>query len=255
MVRLVRTRLDGALELSVAGVAFISVLAWAAGAVNALGYLAIGDVFTSHMSGNASSSILMLVTGRYTDAARRAAVVLAFFAGATGGALLVEGHREHNAAAALWFEAVLLAGAAFARVRFWELLALAGAMGVQNIALAGSALSAHTTHITGPLTDFAGAAVRRAVGRRTLSRDRSHGMWVYGGRVLAFVAGVATGAALFTAVGAGGLLLPSATVALSGAVLWCDVPAAPRSTRRSQTSTAEHREFAEQFNNAHRRGR
>lgn len=60
-----------------------------------------------------------------------------------------------------------------------ELAGIAAAMGAQNIALAGSVLRAHTTHITGPVTDFAGTLVRRLIGRRSLARDVSHGLAVY----------------------------------------------------------------------------
>jgi uncharacterized membrane protein YoaK (UPF0700 family) len=229
MPRLVRVPTTGGKpEVTTAGAMLIAALAWAAGVVNATGYLAFGSLFTSHMTGNASSAVLALVAGRGDQTAARILVIAAFFVGALGGALLVERHRSRSAAGALWVEAALLVAAVgFASdvvldgwARDLELAGIAAAMGVQNIALAGSAISAHTTHITGPLTDFAGTLVRRLVGRRELARDRSHGLIVYGGRVLAFVIGVACGGALFSAIGAGALLFPCAVVATSGAVVW-----------------------------------
>ena len=213
------------LEPTDAGVWFIAALAWIAGTVNALGYIVIGDVFTSHMTGDTSAVLVALFTGHGTHVAHRLVAVVAFVFGATAGAVLIETHREHKAAGALWLEGGLLCAAALLAVGRrgpvavdCELFGIAAAMGVQNIALTGSALSAHTTHITGPLTDFAGTAVRRLIGRRHLLRDRTHGLLVYGGRVLAFTAGVATGAAL-SPLGPAALLIPAAATALSAGIL------------------------------------
>jgi uncharacterized membrane protein YoaK (UPF0700 family) len=213
------------LEPTAAGVWFIAALAWIAGTVNALGYIVVGDVFTSHMTGNTSAVLIALITGR-GDVTYRLVAVVAFLSGATAGSVLIERHREHKAAGALWLEAALLSGASLLALTArrapaaigCELFGLAAAMGVQNIALTGSALSAHTTHITGPLTDFAGTAVRRLIGRRDLPRDQSHGLVVYGGRVLAFVVGIASGAAL-SRLGAGALFVPSVAIAISAAIL------------------------------------
>lgn len=213
-------------QLTWAGVVLIAALAWAAGAVNALGYLAVG-VFTSHMTGNTSGALLGFLSGHGRAPLARLAAVAGFFAGAIAGALLIETHPTQSSARALWLEALLLGGAAST---MWhttgsgmtdlDLVGIAAAMGVQNIALAGSPLSAHTTHITGPLTDFAGTLVRRVVGKRSLARDVSHGLWVYGGRVLAFAGGIVTGTLLFAWVGPRALIVPCLAVAAMGALLW-----------------------------------
>ncbi|HZT76064.1 MAG TPA: YoaK family protein [Vicinamibacterales bacterium] len=214
-----------------AGVGAIAALAWAAGAVNALGYIVVGDVFTSHVSGDASAVVVALIAGGGGDTVRRILVVAAFFGGALFGALLIERHRSHSAAGTLWCETALLCLAAWPSrqtpvVIDYRLISVAAAMGIQNIALAGSAMSAHTTHITGPLTDFAGVVVRKLVGRRELSRDRSHGLLVYGGRVAAFVVGVATGAGL-ARFGSTALLVPAAAIASIAVVMWRAAPAQP----------------------------
>jgi uncharacterized membrane protein YoaK (UPF0700 family) len=223
--RLEANRLAG-LKPKRTGVWFIAALAWIAGTVNALGYLVIGDVFTSHMTGDTSAVVIALITGRGSQIAHRLVAVAAFVFGVTAAAVLIERHREHSAAGALWLEAGLLCtagvlamlGGGTTVITYCSLIALAAAMGVQNTALTGSALGAHTTHITGPLTDFASTAVRRIVGRRDLPRDRSHGLLVYGGRVLAFVVGVATGA-LLSFFGPGALLIPSFATAIGAAAL------------------------------------
>jgi uncharacterized membrane protein YoaK (UPF0700 family) len=207
---------------------FVGVLAWAAGAVDALGFLLLDGVFTSHVTGNTTAVILALIAGKGSHPGERLLVLGGFAAGALGGALLVECHRKHSAAGALLLESALLVATA---ALLWNhpastlvtdsgLLIVACAMGIQNIALAGSALSAHTTHITGPFTDLAGTVARRLVGRRRLARDESHGLLVYGGRVVSFTIGVASGAALFLRVGTAALLAPAIAVALCGVVLW-----------------------------------
>lgn len=214
------------LEPTRAGVWFIAALAWIAGMVNALGYISIGDVFTSHVTGNTSTVLIALITGRGTHVVHKLVALLAFVFGATAGSFLIERHREHTAAGALWLEAGLLCGAGIlasavhgtSSATGLELFGIAAAMGVQNVALTGSALSAHTTHITGPLTDFADTTVRYLVGRRRLPRDRSHGLVVYGGRVLAFMAGIATGSVL-SFVGPGALFFPAVAIAIGAAVL------------------------------------
>lgn len=240
MAELARRTRDGRAVRTRAGIVIIVALAWAAGAVNATGYLMLGDVFTSHMTGNTSALALTVVAGRGAHAIARLLALVGFFGGALTGALLVETHREHNSAAALWLESALLVAAMLmvsrAAPRGLELAVIAAAMGVQNIALAGSALSAHTTHITGPLTDFAGTAVRRLLRRRELERDRTHGLMVYGGRVCAFAGGIASGAGLFDAFGPAALVGPAVVSALIGWVVYSAAP--PRSTA-SSTRPAE----------------
>jgi uncharacterized membrane protein YoaK (UPF0700 family) len=207
---------------------FVGALAWAAGAVDALGFLLLDGVFTSHVTGNTTAVVLALITGRGSHPFERLLVLGGFAGGALVGALLVECHREHSAAGALLLEAALLLGAVGllrrqpgrSVVTDSELLMLACAMGIQNIALAGSVLSAHTTHITGPFTDLAGTIARRLVGRRRLPRDESHGVLVYGGRVLSFTIGVASGGALFLRAGSAGLLAPAIAVSACAVVLW-----------------------------------
>lgn len=215
-------------QLTWAGVLLIAALAWAAGAVNALGYLLLGGVFTSHMTGNTAGALLAFVTGHRPAPLGPVSALTGFFAGGVAGAFLIETHPDHSSTRALWLEALMLAAATAStwqpspalRGRDLLIAGIAACMGVQNIALTGSALSAHTTHITGPITDFAGTLVRRIIGRRSLARDVSHGLWVYGGRVLAFAAGVVSGALLFEWTGPKALLVPCFAVAVMGTLLW-----------------------------------
>jgi uncharacterized membrane protein YoaK (UPF0700 family) len=196
--------------------------------VDALGFLLLGGVFTSHVTGNTTAVVLAVIAGKGSHPIQRFLMISGFAFGGIAGAVLIERHREYSAVDALWLEAALLLCATFL---LWprsgapamtdvELVIVSTAMGIQNIALTGSALSAHTTHITGPFTDLAGTIARRLVGRRRLARDRSHGLLVYGGRVVFFAAGVASGAALFMRLGPAALLAPAVVVTASGVVLW-----------------------------------
>jgi uncharacterized membrane protein YoaK (UPF0700 family) len=214
---------------------FIGTLAWAAGAVDALGFLLLGGVFTSHVTGNTTAVVVAFLTGAAAHPTERLLALTGFGGGALGGALLIECHRHHSAVGALWFEAALLLFATLLvspsrrtpALVDSELLVVAAAMGIQNIALAGSTLNTHTTHITGPFTDLASVVARRLVGRRRLPRDRSHGWLVYGGRVAAFAAGTASGAMLFLRLGERAFAAPASVVLASGILLWRR-PQAPR---------------------------
>ena len=54
---------------------FIAGLAWAAGVVDAAGFLLLGGVFTSHMTGNTAGAMLVFITGRGSHGLDRAIVV------------------------------------------------------------------------------------------------------------------------------------------------------------------------------------
>lgn len=72
-------------DLTRAGVLLIAALAWVAGTVNALGYLVLGGVFTSHMTGNTSSAVLVLLGGRGRLPIGGLCALAGFFAGALVG--------------------------------------------------------------------------------------------------------------------------------------------------------------------------
>src|SRR5690348_2096352 len=95
-------------RLTWAGVFLIVALAWAAGAVNALGYLLLGGVFTSHMTGNTSDILLAFISGHGRASFGRLAALAGFFGGAVAGAVLIETHPKQSSARALGLEAVLL---------------------------------------------------------------------------------------------------------------------------------------------------
>jgi uncharacterized membrane protein YoaK (UPF0700 family) len=142
-------------------------LALIAGALNAGGFLAIGQ-YTSHMTGMVSSASDHLALGQLTLAIGALLAVLAFLLGAASTALLVNFSRRHRPAWAyvptLLLEAALLlvfglVGSLLLpheieRVSLTALL-LSYVMGLQNALVTKiSNAEIRTTHVTGLLTDL-----------------------------------------------------------------------------------------------------
>ncbi|HEX8956732.1 MAG TPA: YoaK family protein [Burkholderiaceae bacterium] len=143
------------------------VLAFVAGAVNAGGFLAIGQ-YTSHMSGIVSSMADHLALREFAPALAALAAWLAFVAGAVTTALLINLARRRGLrsqfALSLLVEAGLLllfglAGANLADMREFlaplTVLLLCFIMGLQNaIITKASGAVIRTTHVTGLSTDL-----------------------------------------------------------------------------------------------------
>jgi uncharacterized membrane protein YoaK (UPF0700 family) len=139
-------------------------LAFAAGAINAGGFLAVGQ-YTSHMSGMVSSIADNLILGRVTLAIAAAGAILAFIAGAMTTAIVVNwGLRLHLHSAyglPLFLESValLVFGVAGASIGvyaplFVPLTVLCFIMGLQNAVITKiSRAEIRTTHVTGLVTD------------------------------------------------------------------------------------------------------
>ncbi len=142
-------------------------LAFVAGALNAGGFLAVGQ-YTSHMTGMVSSAADFIAMGEVWLALSALVAVLAFLLGAGSTALLVNYGRRHQPAWAyvptLLLEALLLLifgliGSQllphqFLRISFTALL-LSYVMGLQNALITKiSNAEIRTTHVTGLLTDL-----------------------------------------------------------------------------------------------------
>lgn len=142
-------------------------LAFVAGALNAGGFLAIGQ-YTSHMTGMVSSAADNLVLGRADLVTSALLSVLAFILGAGTTALAVNYGRRNGARNAymppLMLEAMLLllfglAGAHLRRHEFIDLsltaILLCYTMGLQNALITKiSNAEIRTTHVTGLVTDI-----------------------------------------------------------------------------------------------------
>jgi uncharacterized membrane protein YoaK (UPF0700 family) len=142
-------------------------LAGVAGAINAGGFLAVGQ-YTSHMSGIVSSFADSVALGNTGIALSAIGSILAFGSGAATSAVLINWGRRHSArsvyAVPLLLEAALLlcfaalgANLEIHRVLFVPLTValLCYIMGVQNAMITKiSQAEIRTTHVTGIVTDL-----------------------------------------------------------------------------------------------------
>jgi uncharacterized membrane protein YoaK (UPF0700 family) len=172
--------------------AMLVMLSLAAGCVDAVGYLGLGQIFVANMTGN--TVLLGLALGQAKgQAALRAVVALAgFIVGVAVGAAIVGPGRERSAwspvvTAALALELVVLVAFAVgwflaeaepAGLTVYPLIVLPSlAMGVQSAAVRRLGIpGVATTYITGTLTDLTEGAIARlrpAVSAAVSDDDRS----------------------------------------------------------------------------------
>jgi uncharacterized membrane protein YoaK (UPF0700 family) len=195
-------------------------LAFISGAVNAGGFLAIGQ-YTSHMTGIVSSMADNLVLGAQAVALGGAAALLSFLAGAMTTAILVNWARRRCLsslfAGPLLLEALLLLvfGVVGAQLQHITglivpatVMLLCFIMGLQNAVISKvSHATIRTTHVTGIVTDL-GIELGKAVywngtqasqGPR-VSADKQR-LRVLAGLLGSFFAGAVAGALAFSHIG------------------------------------------------------
>lgn len=174
------------------------VLATAAGCVDAMGYLLLGEVLVAHMSGNTAVGAVRLQRQNWTLTFNRLTPIPGFLVGIALGKLgvlaLQQRRVRHVLPLALLAELLLLGG--FIALAGWrpgarlpaiELLALA--MGIQNAALHQAAgHQIRTTFVTGMLVSFVDESVDWILGRsRGEARPALHaGVWCgfFGGALM-----------------------------------------------------------------------
>lgn len=196
-------------------------LAFVAGAINAGGFLAVGE-YTSHVTGAVSAVTDNLALGRLNLVVTGAAAVMAFLVGAMTCAIMVYlARRQHltsEYALPLLLEAALiltfgLAGSQLSSYRGLlvpvTVMLLSFLMGLQNAMvtkLSGNVI--RTTHMTGIVTDLGielGKLLywnKRRDATSLVLADRER-IAVLGGLLLAFTSGGITGAFGFKYVGYG----------------------------------------------------
>lgn len=201
------------------------VLAFVAGAVNAGGFLAVGQ-YTSHMTGILSSINDSLVTGHVALAAAALGSVLLFLLGAATSAICIHWGRQRRAhseyATPLMLEALLLLafgliGARLEQERLLLLPATVGllcyVMGLQNAMITKiSRAEIRTTHVTGIVTDIGIELGKLLYWNSTVHADRAR-LQVLASLLAMFLLGGAAGAVGFQQLGF------LATVPLAGLLL------------------------------------
>ena len=126
-----------------------------AGYVDAIGYLQLGGLFVSFMSGNSTRLGVALAEGHWQHALEALALIVLFVVGAAAGSLIVLSRFAHRQPLILLVEALLLAAAALAYANGLPNTAVAAivlAMGLENAVfqLAGGA-GLGLTYVTGAL--------------------------------------------------------------------------------------------------------
>ena len=167
-------------------------LAGLAGYVDSLGFLHLGGVFVSFMSGNTTRLAVNLAEGRWLAAGAVAGVLLLFVLGAMLGALVAGGEGARSRSRVLAVEAALLAGAAVAAGAGIAPLAIGLmvlAMAVENsVFLRDGEVGVSLTYMTGTLIKT-GHALAAAV--------RGGDPWAFR-PYMALWAGLAGGCLLYT---------------------------------------------------------
>jgi uncharacterized membrane protein YoaK (UPF0700 family) len=128
-----------------------------AGYVDGIGFLQLGGLFVSFMSGNSTRMGVSLAAEDWTGAIQALALIALFVIGAAAGSLIVlgRGRSRYRRALVLLAEALLLAAAALCYAFAWPNLAVAAivlAMGMENAVFqirGGAGLG--LTYVTGAL--------------------------------------------------------------------------------------------------------
>jgi uncharacterized membrane protein YoaK (UPF0700 family) len=120
-----RTMLDTSRNIALA-----CALSALAGYIDAIGFLHLGGLFVSFMSGNSTRMGVSLAEGQWLHAAKSLALIALFVIGAAAGSLIVLGRGGNRQPWVLLVEALLLAAAA-----------LCDAFGLSNAAVAAIVLA------------------------------------------------------------------------------------------------------------------
>jgi uncharacterized membrane protein YoaK (UPF0700 family) len=188
-----------------------------AGYVDAIGFLHLGGLFVSFMSGNSTRMGVSLAEGHWQNAAVALGLIALFVIGAAAGSLIVLGRGAHRQPLVLLAEAVLLAGAALAYTFGLPNVAVAAivlAMGLENAVFqidGGAGLG--LTYVTGALVK---------VGQLVAAALTGGARWAWAPNLLlwaALVTGALCGALAYHWINLGAIWFAAAiALALSGIV-------------------------------------
>ena len=184
-----------------------------AGCVDAIGFLRLGHLFVSFMSGDSTQSAVAVSRQRWDEAGHSAGIVALFVLGVIGGRVLSRAAGVWSRPVVLATEAALLIIAVLIAPSTMMVVVMVLTMGAQNAVVhrAGHAKMS-LTYVTGTLVSF-GESLVDAFGA---SRDEERWAWVpYLLLWLGLMAGAIVGASTYAAFGVRALLIP----ALSAAVL------------------------------------
>jgi uncharacterized membrane protein YoaK (UPF0700 family) len=126
-----------------------------AGYVDGIGFLYLGGLFVSFMSGNSTRMGVSLADGQWSGALDALGLIVLFVAGAAVGSLIVRGRSARRQAVLLLTEALLLAAAGLAHHLGQQAIAVGAivlAMGLENAVFQiGGGGGLGLTYVTGAL--------------------------------------------------------------------------------------------------------
>jgi uncharacterized membrane protein YoaK (UPF0700 family) len=206
-------------RLSRTGSALACMLAALAGFVDAIGFLKLGGVFASFMSGNSTRFGIGIAEGDWGEAGRFGLVIGVFVAGSALGGWIGHGGDPARRPLVLAVVAALLAGAALIG-DVWPIasgVVMVIAMGVENAVFQrrdGTGIG--LTYMTGALVRAGQELVEVLAGRSRQAWAAHLAMWasLVGGAVLG-AAGYRAGgvAAIWIAAGLAALMIPAVWLA------------------------------------------
>ncbi|WP_312896949.1 YoaK family protein [Microvirga soli] len=197
---------------TVAQIATGGLLTAVAGFVDAIGYIGLGGLFASFMSGASVSLGVGLADGHSDPVHQGVLMIASFLGGVTLATVLASLAGAWRLPAILLLEALLLAAAVVLVSSGWTIAAailpVVAAMGVQNAALQPvHGVRLGVTFITGTLVSLGQALGQILIGRAQRRQLGGHALvWS------ALTAGAATGAILHGAFGLMALAVPAILV-------------------------------------------
>ncbi|MBE7186026.1 MAG: DUF1275 domain-containing protein [Methylobacterium mesophilicum] len=199
-------------------------LAALAGYVDAIGFLKLGGLFVSFMSGN-STRLAVGLAGNPLEAATAAGLIACFVGGVVAGSLLAAATGTARKAAVLALVAVLLGCATYlatAHDERWTTLVMAVAMGVANCVFQRDGeVSIGVTYMTGALVKLGQHLAASLLGRDRFGWAPYLLLWC------GLVAGAYAGASVYQRLGAAALAIGAAMAAVLVVVAWRMGPAEP----------------------------
>jgi uncharacterized membrane protein YoaK (UPF0700 family) len=188
-----------------------------AGYVDGIGFLHLGGLFVSFMSGNSTRMGVSLAQGDWSNAATALGLIVLFVAGAAAGSLIVLGRGANRQPWLLLTEALLLAGAAICYSSGYANAAIAAivlAMGLENAVFqieGGGGLG--LTYVTGALVKVGQLLAAALTGAERWGWVPNLLLWA------ALVAGAVCGAAAYHWINLAAVWFAAgAALALSGIV-------------------------------------
>lgn len=198
-------------------------LAALAGYVDSLGFLQLGGLFVSFMSGNSTRLAANLARGDWSAAGATAALLALFVLGAMLGALAARGEEARSRSRVLALETALLAGAATAAALNRPAITvglMVLAMAVENsVFLRNGEVGVSLTYMTGTLVKLGQALASAVRGGDPMAFRPYLALWagLTGGAVLGALSYGALGlAALWPAALCAGLLAIVSRVSRAG---------------------------------------